>query len=168
MKIKTVLGMGLLVGSFVSSAFADTQSVDVNAVQAAIAKAHAGWRAKPTWVSQLPKDQIKRMLGLKALPKGNLDFESIGRHGFGAGSLDWRNVNGINWLGPVMNQGNCGSCVAFSTVATLEAQTAISAGAPWLRATYSPEMLFMCGGASCETGWMPDDAADFLQHTGIV
>src|SRR5581483_8309882 len=106
------------------------------------------------------------MLGSTRPPAGRLDFSGI--HAKGASSLDWRNMNGVNWLGPVMNQGNCGSCVAFATVATLEGRTSIAAGFPTLRPTFSPQQLFACGGGACEQGWQPSSAADFLQNTGIV
>jgi C1A family cysteine protease len=170
MKITKAQWMGvLLVGVSGASAFASAQKVvDVQSVQKELTRSHATWQAKESWVTKLSGDEIHRMLGLREVPKGQLDFQSIHALGTTPTSLDWRNMNGVNWLGPVMNQGNCGSCVAFSTVATLEAQTSISAGLPWLHPTYSPEMLFMCGGAQCETGWMPDDASDFLKNTGVV
>jgi C1A family cysteine protease len=168
--------MGLLVGAFGVTAFAaDSQKVvDVTSVQKVLEQTHATWHAKESWVTRLSKDEIHRMLGLKKAPVGTLDYEGIrtqsnGKKAFDASSaIDWRNRNGVNFLGPVMNQGNCGSCVAFSTIATLEAQTSISAGVPWLHPTYSPQDLFACGGASCESGWEPDDAAQFLQNTGVV
>ncbi len=170
MKIVKVLGMELLVGVLVgTSAFAQSQKViDIQSVQNQIAQKHLNWRAKESWITRLSKVELKRMLGLKSSPQGTLDFESMGifKHGLAEG-VDWRNKDGVNWLGPVMNQGNCGSCVAFATIATLEAQASISAGVPWLHPTFSPQTLFSCGGASCATGWMPEDAASFLQSTGV-
>ena len=169
MKILKALGMGLLVGGAGVSAFADSQKVvDIQSVQNAIAREHAEWHAQENWVSRLSHEELQRMLGLQRGPQGNLDYDSIRPLIDTAPKmLDWRNYNGINWLGPVMNQGNCGSCVAFATVATLEARTSVSAGLPWLHPTFSPQYLFACGGGGCESGWMPDSAADFLERNGI-
>ncbi len=158
-----------MVGAFfgASALAADSQKIiDVKTVQGWITQKHANWHAKESWVSKLPKEDIQRMLGLQKPPQGTLDFSAV-RKNTVDGGIDWRNVNGVNWLAPVMNQGNCGSCVAFSTVATLEARTSIAYGMPYLRASFSPQALFACGGGGCETGWYPDDAAKYLQTTGI-
>uniref|UniRef100_S4R5X5 Dipeptidyl peptidase 1 n=1 Tax=Petromyzon marinus TaxID=7757 RepID=S4R5X5_PETMA len=40
-------------------------------------------------------------------------------------SWDWRNVNGINYVSPIRNQGSCGSCYSFSSMAMLEARIRI-------------------------------------------
>eukprot|EP01027_Heterolobosea_sp_BB2_P018650 GEZU01026242.1.p1 GENE.GEZU01026242.1~~GEZU01026242.1.p1 ORF type:complete len:461 (-),score=134.83 GEZU01026242.1:970-2352(-) len=40
-------------------------------------------------------------------------------------SFDWRNVNGVNYVSPIRDQGICGSCYAFGTLAMLEARTRI-------------------------------------------
>ncbi len=122
------------------------------------------WKAGKTSVSELPLAEVKRMLGVKSRIHQSLDFSSSAKT---ATLIDWRSHLGINWLGPVMNQGNCGSCVAFAAVATLEAQTSITSGLPWLRSTYSPQALFACGGGSCESGWMPMIANYHLENTGI-
>jgi len=42
-----------------------------------------------------------------------------------ADSLDWRNVNGTDYLAPIQNQGQCGSCWTFSATASLESRWAI-------------------------------------------
>lgn len=36
--------------------------------------------------------------------------------------LDWRNISGINYMNPIMNQGSCGSCYAVASLAAFEAR----------------------------------------------
>jgi hypothetical protein len=168
------LGMGIWLGTFGIASFASAKSnlkeIDLKTIQGAILKGHARWQAQESWVSRLPAEELTRMLGVQEAPQGQLDFEAVpsGKKALGATpSIDWRNVNGVNWLGSMMNQGNCGSCVAFASVATLEARASVAAGIPWLKPTYSPQELFACGGGACERGWMPELAAKFLVKTGI-
>ncbi len=166
MKNTLKLGLGLLVVTLATNTMGAVQkAVDVDAVQTSIAEQHAGWVAKETWLSRLPKSALHRIFGLKRRPKGHLTYHLSSHDG---DSIDWRNVNGVNWLGPVMNQGECGSCVAFATTATVEAQYSISTGNAWLKPTFSPEQLFECGGGTCDAGWEPEGAVSFLQSTGIT
>ena len=39
--------------------------------------------------------------------------------------FDWRNVDGKDYVSPVRNQGTCGSCYAFGTLAMFEARVRI-------------------------------------------
>jgi C1A family cysteine protease len=154
----------LLVGSTLSgSVFAS--SININNINTLIKKNHAGWIARENSISRLNDIEIKRLLGSTDLPTGNALFENRNAT---ADSMDWRNVNGTNWLGPVMNQGNCGSCVAFAAVATLEATYRINSGLIWLAPTFSPQQLFNCGGGACDYGWQPGSAASMLKNKGIV
>lgn len=41
-------------------------------------------------------------------------------------SFDWRNVSGVNYVSPVRDQGGCGSCYSFASMANLEAQVRIA------------------------------------------
>ncbi len=174
MKKKIGHGFGLLVGMVLStSAFSASNIaanfIDIQSVRNSIKKENAQWQAKESWVTHLSQSDIQRMLGLKTPPQGTLDFEGLSTLvNLGPSSIDWRNYNGVNWLGPVMNQGNCGSCVAFATVATLEARTSVATGAPWLAPSFSPQEVFACGGGGCASGWLPDEAADYLKRTGTV
>jgi C1A family cysteine protease len=71
-------------------------------------------------------------------------------------SFDWRSLNGHNYVSPVKNQGNCGSCWAFGTVGPMEAQFLISGAGP---ADLSEQYLVSCNnnGWSCSGGWWAHD-----------
>lgn len=147
------------------TAFSALASVNVSDINALIKKNKAGWIAKENSISRMSDIEIKRLLGSTDRPVGNALFEDRTK---GNDSIDWRNVKGQNWLGPVMNQGNCGSCVAFAAVATLEATYRINAALPWLAPTFSPQQLFNCGGGACDYGWQPATAASALKSKGVV
>jgi hypothetical protein len=156
----------LTIGAALSmNAFA---AVNVELIQQKIVAQKAQWTAGRTWVSDLPEAQVRRMMGNREVVKDNLDYSDAYSKSATYESVDWRNMNGINWLAPVMNQGNCGSCVAFATVGTLEASVSIANKTPWLNPRFSPQHLFACGGAKCEQGWYPDSGAAFVKSKGIV
>ncbi len=147
------------------SAFA---AINISEVNNKINANGSKWTARSNWVSELSADSQKRMMGNRDVIVNTLDYSQAYSKSMTYESVDWRNMNGVNWLGDVMNQGNCGSCVAFSTVATLEAQTAISMKAPWLRPMYSPQALFACGGGKCDQGWFTDNGAAFVKSKGVI
>ena len=126
------------------------------------------FKQKQNWVSQLPREEIIRMLGVQEPPTESLDYSGLEVSSNLPASLDWRNKEGVNYLGKVMNQGNCGSCVAFASIATLEGQVSISSGMPGLNPTFSPQMLFACGGGACDRGWTPGSAASYLKNSGVA
>lgn len=128
----------------------------------------ANWVAGETHVSQLPAEERSKMLGA-ILPEGfDEPFvsqeKSRNRH---PASFDWRNVDGVSYTAPILNQGSCGSCVAFAAVTTLETQLNITRKTPFSPWAYSPQHLFACGGGGCKSGWQPASAAAFLKTKGI-
>jgi C1A family cysteine protease len=80
-----------------------------------------------------------------------------------AGELDWRTKNAV---GPVKNQGQCGSCWAFSTTGTIEGVHAIRTGKIL---SLSEQQLVDCSGSTgnqgCNGGW-PKWALTYLTTNG--
>jgi len=68
--------------------------------------------------------------------------------------FDWRDINGVNYVSPVRNQGGCGSCYAFGTTAMLEARTLIMSNKT-NQMIFSPQRVVSCSEYSqaCEGGF---------------
>ena len=76
-------------------------------------------------------------------------FKAAGRAAVSAqAAWDWRNVAGANYVTPIKDQGGCGSCVTFGTIATFEAQAQIALGDPTLGVDLSEAHLLFCYGPS--------------------
>ena len=165
------------------SGSSQSQRTPLTALQAKIEASHAGWTAGESMVSRMSESEWAALLGLQIEDAPDVqfdnhrndttDFESrsqsdLAASANGAGTLDWRNNNGANWVSPILDQGHCGSCVAFSSIGTMETQLRIESGYSGFNAKLSPQYLFSCGGASCAFGWTPSSAAKFLQTYGAT
>jgi len=88
-------------------------------------------------------------------------------------SFDWRDVEGVDWMTPVRNQGACGSCWAFSAMGAMEAMHNIVGGDPDLDLNLSEQMLVSNYGICCSDcgdcggGWH-NIALDYASDMGIV
>jgi len=134
------------------------------------------WTAADTALSQLAILQKQSRLG--AVPHAGAlslaEREAVSRdRGLSASqvagatlptSVDWRNMNRTNYVTPVEDQGDCGSCVAFGTVAAFEANVQIARGNPQPPADLSEADLWFCwgpahGAGACPGGgWWPDSS----------
>ncbi len=84
-------------------------------------------------------------------------------------AFDWRNNNG-NYVTPVRNQGNCGSCWVFSSVGVMESKVLIDNQMSGLVKNLSEQALLSFANPevdNCENGGYLEDAANFLQSTGV-
>ena len=123
------------------------------------------WTAQDNPISILSREEKINRLGTLDAKKvtGNkltsLPLTSV------PSQFDWRN-NGGNYVTPVRDQGNCGSCWAFATTAALEAKTLITQQTPGKDVYLSEQILMSCGAAgSCSGGYI-DLASDFFVNTG--
>lgn len=132
-------------------------AVDLKTLNQKIKNDSAQWTAKSF--------QREFKMGLDEAPSPYVLFEDRTK---ALEKWDWRDVDGVNWLGSIMDQGNCGSCVAFASIATLEAQFKIAAGLSWLDPQFSTQQLFNCGGGACSVGWRLAPAAKMLKKEGVV
>jgi len=89
-------------------------------------------------------------------------------------SLDWRNVNGQNWVSSVKDQENCGSCWAFAGVGALESRYALANNTPNSFLNLSEQILVSCCtwfygyfNTGCSGGYM-DETARFLRNEGTA
>lgn len=113
------------------------------------------------------EQSFNRQFGSQSRPEP-FNAEAFSHSALTYESIDWRNVQGKNWLGPVRNQANCGACVAFATIAVIEDQLTIDSRSLWKRDAFSQEALFTCGKGNCNSGWRVETAALVVEKIGVV
>lgn len=139
-------------------------AVDVEQIKQAIQATNAQWEA----VDQIDSTNSMRL--------GLLDTEvpfiqkkqepTLPEFPFSLpGYFDWRDVNGKNFVTPVRDQGNCGSCWAFATTAALEALTLIGLNTPNVDLDLSEQALVSCAPySSCDGGYITQAAEHIMKQ----
>jgi C1A family cysteine protease len=144
-------------------------SAEIDDIKAAIKAKKATWNADVTTIHKLDKTTRRSRVGLRppastvSVPDQTSMASPLSAP---TGGFDWRNNVGTNYVTPIKDQGNCGSCWAFASTGALESYTLI-------HGTYNPtlnlseQILISCSGAgSCNGGYL-DGAASFIQLTGL-
>ncbi len=156
----------VLVSSFCAFSV-NAQPLTLSTLKAKLSKSANRWEAGETKMSKLSPQEQKMMLGANLPDSSEYFFAPNEKKSYATTSWDWRNQGGKNYASPILNQANCGSCVAFAAIGQLETQMNITrktTNSPWV---FSPQHLFSCGGGYCEKGWTPMSALSFLQTEGV-
>jgi C1A family cysteine protease len=160
--------------------------IGLDSIRQALSAAGDPWEAGFTSFSSLSSEERKAYLGVMPGPgEPSLDqvaaqalqlqaqVKAAALEAVGApAAFDWRNAGGNNYVTPVKNQANCGSCVAFGAVATVETTYRVQRGNPTMAVDLSEAHLFYCHGRvrgrNCSTGWMPGEALEDFKTKGVV
>ena len=149
---------------------------ELELVRRAIEETGANWTAGLNSVSILPPE-LRPGAGTFPLPAqaGGVPREIV-TIGPGVGvpaplalptSFDWRSVSSNNWMTPIKDQGQCGSCWAFGALAAYEVRMKLAANNPGLVPDLSEQQMLSCSPGSC-AGWYMDDTADWITCHGTV
>jgi C1A family cysteine protease len=157
-------GIFLLIGG-------QTFAAEIDLIQQAISAKQAKWVAKENPISRLPAEARKRLLGARSqdFDTGAPMMDPRAALGTIPATYDWRNVSGKSFVTPVRDQGGCGSCWAFATVAALEAKSLITFNWPGRDLNLSEQIVLSCsGGGDCAAGGFASIASDYLRDTGTA
>ena len=150
----------------------DSTRLDVGAVQTHLQEADHPWVARENALTRLQQTDRERRLGVPlpddaertAIEARSARIVSAARSSTVTAaalpaSFDLRNVNGADYTTPIRNQANCGSCVAFGSIAAMESTARYTRGVPTLDVDLSEAHLFYGWGqplgVTCDTGWLP-------------
>ena len=84
-------------------------------------------------------------------------------------SFDWRDRNGVNFVSPIRDQAQCGSCYAFGSMAMMESRLRILTNNT-LQVVLSPQDVVSCSNYSqgCEGGFPYLIAGKYAEDFGAV
>jgi C1A family cysteine protease len=145
-------------------------------VQTEITKQGASWKAGHTNISRAQGGPGPVLFGLNITQADERQLVPANKHALQfkqrprASAHDWRNHNGKNWVTPIKSQGTtCGSCVAFTVCAAMEAQRRIQTKDADLAIALSEADLFFCGcGDCCVDGWDLVPALTRAEQVGVA
>jgi C1A family cysteine protease len=144
-----------------------TRAEELEQIKKAIKDKGAKWEAADNFVFQLSDENRKKRVNLKKSEVPNDVPEMSQDVGITPpATLDWRN-NGGNFVTPVRNQGNCGSCWAFAATAGLESYAIIQRNQPGTNLDASEQVLVSCTNFGNCGGGSTYNAANYIRDVGL-
>lgn len=153
-------------------------TVDLSSIQSALDEQDGGWEAGATPLLDMSPEKRRLHLGAE-LPMGERSWAARERdakssldYGDAAGAPQSVDLRKDGYITSVKDQGACGSCVAFGSVAAIEGTARVQAKQSSLAIDLSEAHLFYCHAAAqnrnCSTGWWVDPALDACRDLGVV
>ncbi|MCB1028587.1 MAG: hypothetical protein KDB24_12595 [Microthrixaceae bacterium] len=161
------------------------KSLEFEQLDADLEAAGSPWERAENPITELTEDQRVRRLGVapppgemtlasavKSFEEGSMAAVPLGSEIGAPAKIDHRSLNGSNYTTPVKNQGSCGSCVAFASVAVMETTHKRKTNQPGLVFDLSEAHMFYCHarseGQTCSTGWWPENAFKKARDIGVT
>jgi C1A family cysteine protease len=151
--------------------------LDLAALQDALAEAGNPWNSGATAMTALEERERTIRLGVPPRPELPAHDDALAaavadtRAAGAPTSFDLRNVGGVSYDTPVKDQGACGSCVAFGTVAVMETVFRYTRRTT-MPIDLSEAHLFYChgraAGRNCSNGWLPEPALTCARDKGVT
>jgi C1A family cysteine protease len=150
---------------------ANALALDLETVQEAIRLSGARWVAGDTAISRLSEAEKAQLSGLLPEPESvPTEAPTLFRALVAAPlptRLDWRDMDGDNYVTPAKHQGNCGACWAFAAVGALESYVMLRTHQPGWQLDLAEQSMLSCdttGGCGGGSGWT---AATILRDSGV-
>ncbi len=158
--------LSLLFLSFFQNIFVEEE---IQRINREIKENNLKWKAGITSMSLLlPEERRERLGALVPLYPENEKVVKLEGKVTAPEQIDWRNLNGNNWLTSVKSQGGCGSCWAFSVIGVVESIYKIERNNPTVQPNLSEQDLVSCSDAGTCNGGYPSKASDFIKREGVV
>ncbi len=163
----------LIILSLLLLPYSFAHGLTLSEIQDAIKSKGAKWTTGDSWVWSAPSKDKKMMMGTTPVTKSEFSFMANGNPYKTIADelpqeLSWLDHYGINYMGPVTNQGKCGSCVAFASIATLMGQLNVTNQWPNLNMDLAEQHIWACGSGRCDRGWQLGSAARLLKKKGVA
>jgi len=115
-------------------------------------------------------DKLEKIVE-KAIEMNKINQAKLAKKGLPE-NLDWRNVNGNNFVSPVDDQGGCGSCYAFASAGLLEARARVQTNNAQ-QPIFSEQEIITCGkdktyNQGCAGGFAYLTAGKYAMDFGFI